>query len=352
MKTGARLVLGKDDEGRRLDRVLRIALGGMPLSAIHRALRKGDIRVGGARRDPESRCAAGDVVEISGVLLGPDVNFPGEPSAMPPEESRLADLRVPCRPPAPSPSFPILLETSDIVFVDKPIGILVHDGADSLEALVRQYLAPTLASSLSFAPGPLHRLDRNTSGVIAFSKSIDGARAFSEALRERRVTKTYLALLEGRIEESASWDDFIARDGASRRSLVSTAVDDVPSFPSAGRDASLSAAGAKEALTKVTPLAFFDGLTLAEIALGTGRTHQIRAQAAAHGHPLAGDRKYGGRPCEQPYYLHAWRLSTSGIRLAGLPPAVEAPIPHYFIEKTRKSFPPGDFEVYLGLERL
>lgn len=352
MKTGARLVLGKDDEGRRLDRVLRIALGEMPLSAIHRALRKGDIRVGGARRDPESRCAAGEVVEISGVLLSPGVDLAGEPSEKPQDESRPADPNASRRSTTPSPSFPLLLETPDLVFIDKPIGVLVHDGSDSLEALVRQYVAPTLSPSLSFAPGPLHRLDRNTSGVIAFSKSIDGARAFSEALRERRVTKTYVALLEGRIEESAAWEDFIARDGGSRRSLVSSAPDDVPSSPGAGSSASLRAAGAKEALTKVTPLAFSDGLTLAEIALGTGRTHQIRAQAAAHGHPLAGDRKYGGRPCEQPYYLHAWRLSTSGIRIAGLPPSVEAPIPYYFIEKVRNLFPKAEFEVYLGLERL
>mgnify|MGYP001250082947 CR=1 FL=1 len=352
MKTGARLVLGKDDEGRRLDRVLRIALGGMPLSAIHRALRKGDIRVGGARRDPESRCAAGDIVEISGVLLSPGANLPGEPSEKPQAESPPADQNSSRHSPTPSSAFPILLETPDLVFVDKPIGILVHDGDDSLEALVRQYLAPTLAPSLSFAPGPLHRLDRNTSGVVAFSKSIDGARAFSEALRERRITKTYLALLEGRIEGNVAWDDLIVRDGVSRRSLVSAASDVVSPPRGANPSTDPRAAGAKEALTEVTPLAFSDGFTLAEIALGTGRTHQIRAQAAAHGHPLAGDRKYGGQPCEQPYYLHAWRLSTSGIRIAELPPAVEAPIPYYFIEKLRERFPEGEFEVYLGLDKL
>ncbi len=342
MKTGARLVLGKDDEGRRLDRVLRKALGGMPLSAIHKALRKGDIRVAGARRDPESRCAAGEVVEISGVLLVPDGISLGISPGGPPS---------PAAPLAPPPTFPIVLEVPDLVFVDKPIGMLVHDGADSLEARVRRYLAPALEPSLSFAPGPLHRLDRNTSGVIAFSKSIGGARAFSEALRERRITKTYLALLEGRLGASAEWDDFLARDGESRRSLVSAAPKLFETSPEAAPCADSRAARAKEALTVVTPLAFSGGFTLAAIALGTGRTHQIRAQAAAHGHPLAGDRKYGGHPCGQPYYLHAWRLSTSGISLPGLPPSVEAPIPYYFIEKVRELFPAGEIEVYWGLER-
>lgn len=331
MKTGARLVLGKDDEGRRLDRVLRKALGGMPLSAIHKALRKGDIRVAGARRDPESRCAAGEVVEISGVLLGPGEISPGISLGGPP---------LPVSP----PTFPIILEAPDLVFIDKPIGMLVHDGADSLEARVRRYLAPSRELSLSFAPGPLHRLDRNTSGVIAFSKSIVGARAFSEALRERRITKTYLALLEGRLGANAEWDDFLARDGGSRRSLVSAA-------PKLFEPPAEAGPSAKEALTEVTPLASSGGFTLAAIALGTGRTHQIRAQAAAHGHPLAGDRKYGGHPCGQPYYLHAWRLSTSGIGLPGLPPSVEAPIPYYFIEKVRELFPAGEIEVYWGLER-
>lgn len=323
MKTGARLVLGKDDEGRRLDRVLRIALGDLPLSAIHRALRKGDIRVDGMKRDPASRCKPGETVEISGMLLGSGTNAP--------------DAQRPADSPAPSPSFAILLETADLVVVDKPIGMLVHDGSDSLEARVRSYLAPSRAPSLAFTPGPLHRLDRNTSGVIAFSKSIDGARAFSEALRERRIEKIYLALLEGRLDAAVVWDDFLTRDGGNRRTSVS-----------AGGRPTL-ADEAREALTEVTPLASSSGFTLASIALGTGRTHQIRAQASAHGHPLAGDRKYGGQPCGQPYYLHAWRLSMPGIGVAGLPSIVEAPIPYYFIEKLRELFPEGEIEVYLGL---
>ncbi|MCE1197211.1 RluA family pseudouridine synthase [bacterium] len=323
MKKGARLVLGKDDDGRRLDRVLRIALGNLPLSAIHRALRKGDIRVGGERRDPESRCRAGEVVEISGVVLGPGQDLPSPP------------------PVAPAPALPILLETPDLLFLNKPMGVLVHDGPDSLEAQVRAYLAPSLQRSLSFAPGPLHRLDRNTSGVIAFSRSIDGARDFTRALRERRLAKTYLAILEGPIGAGVAWRDLLVRDGDARDSRVA-APQSTPGRP---------ALGAKEALTEVTPLAVSEGYTLAAVALGTGRTHQIRAQAAAHGHPLAGDRKYGGHPCELPYYLHAWRLSSPGGVLAGLPPAVEAPIPYYFIEKVRELFPTGKIEVYLGLEK-
>ena len=307
MKTGARLVLGKDDEGRRLDRVLRIALGEMPLSAIHKALRKGDIRVGGARRDPESRCAAGEVVEISGVLLSPGVDLAGEPSEKPQDESRPANPNASRRSTTPSPSFPILLETPDLVFVDKPIGVLVHDGSDSLEALVRQYVAPTLSPSLSFAPGPLHRLDRNTSGVIAFSK------------RHRRRS----SLFRGRSAKGASrkhtWP--CSRD-ASRKaphgkiSSPATAGAAAASFrrrpttfrplPAPVPAQSLRAAGAKEALTKVTPLAFSDGLTLAEIALGTGRTHQIRAQAG------------GARPSPR----RRPQVRRQALRTALLPPRV------------------------------
>ena len=320
MKPGARLVLGRDDDGRRLDRVLRIALGEVPLSAIHRALRKGDIRVGGERRDPESRCRAGEVVEISGVVLGPGRDLP-PPTA-----------------PSPAPAFPILLETPDLLFIDKPMGVLVHDGADSLEARVRAYLAPSLPPSLSFTPGPLHRLDRNTSGVIAFSRSIDGARDFTRALRERRLVKTYLALLEGPIAADAAWRDLLVRDGEARGSRVA-APGPAPGMP---------APGAREALTVVTPLAFSEDCTLAAITLGTGRTHQIRAQASAHGHPLIGDRKYGGRPCELPYYLHAWRLSGPETALACLSAPIEAPIPRYFVEKVGRLFPASEIEVYLA----
>jgi 23S rRNA pseudouridine955/2504/2580 synthase len=185
----------------------------------------------------------------------------------------------------------ILWESEDYLVLNKPRGALVH-GAESLDEYVKAYLFEKTPPSLSFSPGPLHRLDRNTTGVLFFSKSITGARVFSEALRKRRVSKKYLALLEGKPSGAPVWRDTLSRIADGRTALID-------------RDAPEG----KEAETEVRPLIFQGTYTLCLVTLHTGRTHQIRAQASAHGHPLAGDKKYGGKPFPGGYVLHAAELA-------------------------------------------
>ena len=190
----------------------------------------------------------------------------------------------------------VLWENDDFLVLDKPRGTLVH-GSGGLDGPVRRYLLPRLPPSLAFAPGPLHRLDRNTTGVLFFAKSIGGARLFSRALREGRTRKTYIALVEGDLRGTAVWEDTLRRDEKSRVTRPSPAA---PPGTEGGPPAS-----GKTARSAARPLLRGKGLTLCEIVIGTGRTHQIRAQAAAHGHPLAGDVKYGGKPFPGGYFLHA-----------------------------------------------
>lgn len=328
MKTGNTLLLGQNDDGRRLDRILRKAFGDIPLSAIHMALRKGKIRVNGIIRPPEYLCKAGEIVEYF-LRLAP------EPPS-PPSRDGFGS------PAAPSLELSlILLETPDLLFLDKPAGLLVHDGDNSLEAMVRRYLSGKLDASQSFAPGPLHRLDRNTSGVIAFSRSISGARVFSEALRQGLASKTYIALLEGQAGEPELWNDLVVRDGTTRKSRVE------------GREELHEpTSGAKEAIAEMVPLLANDHATLALIRLLTGRTHQIRSQAAAHGHPLLGDRKYGSPSKELRYYLHAWKLSFRTRLFDELPPEIIAPLPRYFIEKAQSIFSIDEKGVYSKLRHF
>jgi 23S rRNA pseudouridine955/2504/2580 synthase len=196
-----------------------------------------------------------------------------------------------------------------IVF-NKPPGLATH-GKDSLDTLVTAWLAGTLPESLSFKPGPLHRLDKPTSGAIAFSETIEGARLFSRLLRERKAEKTYLAIVEGHMTGEQVWQDELARDAARRKTF-------------AGGEA-----GAKSALTVVKALASNGSYTLLEARIVTGRTHQIRAQAASHGHPLAGDSKYGGHCFPGGFYLHAWKIDLGG-RIAGFPQPLTAPLPSPF----------------------
>ena len=278
--TTQRFTIGPDDAGRRLDRILRALYADKPLSFVYRLFREGSVRLDGKRAEGSTHTAAGDVVEVRLLSTTP---HPGAASG---PVDRQAARRFQSM---------IILETADLVVINKPAGILTH-GPDGIDTLARAYFAERMALSLAFVPAPLHRLDRNTSGALAVSASLKGAMAFSEALRTGLVRKTYLALLEGDLATAALWEDSMERDTGTRTSIA--------------------AAEGKTAVAHAWPLIRCNGYTLASIELRTGRTHQIRAQAAWRGHALAGDVKYGGRPfhgstsLDGGYFLHCMRLAT------------------------------------------
>jgi 23S rRNA pseudouridine955/2504/2580 synthase len=306
-----------DDDGRRLDRVLRKALPDMPLSAIHSLLRKGRVLVDGVPGTGADRVRSGSAIRVP--VWGGDARA-GAPS---PQH----------RAPHGTPHFgvTILWENDDFLVLNKPAGLAVHGpdrfSTDSLETLARSYLE--LPPSLSFRSGPLHRLDKPVSGVIVFSKTLEGARSFSALLRERRIRKTYLALLKGILDQEETWEDALTRDRKLGKSFIAAA-----GTPASGEDAP------KEARTRVFPLAHAAaaGATLARLEIDTGRTHQIRVQAAAHGHPLAGDRKYGGGAHSGGFLLHAASLELPGETLPGLPRRLEAPLPEQFQTRIKELF--------------
>ena len=194
----------------------------------------------------------------------------------------------------------------------------------SLEDRVLAYLEPKLPPSLSFKPGPLHRLDRPSSGIVAFSTNLEGARLFSSLMRERKIKKSYLALVTGTIEKAELWADDLVRDREMKKTFIGR-----PSPDGIGAEG-------KTALTKVVPLLKSPACTLILAEIETGRTHQIRAQAAAHGHPLLGDKKYSGSAQKNQYsaggfLLHAWRMEFG--EGTPFPPVIEAPLPERFCRK-------------------
>jgi 23S rRNA pseudouridine955/2504/2580 synthase len=278
------LTTGENDKNRRLDRILRKALPDHPLPLIHRLLRQGQVFVDGKPAKAQERIDCGAKISIPSLK-----NAPKQAAA----------------PSLPYPN--IIWEGPGLIAVNKPAGLEVH-GKNSLDAMVRSFLSDKITPSLSFKPGPLHRLDKPSSGIVVFSTSIEGARFFSSLMRERKVKKTYLAVVEGNVKNEEIWEDELVRDKEKKKTFV----------------ARKNCTEGKSAITKIKPLSADGNYSLITAEIATGRTHQIRAQASSHGHPLYGDKKYGGHG-KDGLFLHAWKLEF-------LEYSIEAPPPEDFIK--------------------
>lgn len=319
----ATLEVAVDDNDRRLDRVLRNGFPGVPPGAIAGAIRRGEIRVNGMKTRGETRVRTGDRISVpdwdktgrgdrrpqplgsrpphargGGERSGPrertrDRGRPAPRSggegrgphdrrgAAPPPRAQLRDNRIV----RGSLGIDIIERTKDWLVINKPPGTRAH-GTDGLDTLVREVAAAEgwWQESLSFRPGPVHRLDTGTSGVQLFSLSTEGARRLTEALRHRQVTKLYLAVVAGSIPRSLEIDRRLAYDRGARRAIAE---------PDEGPAPALRFASAR---TTVLPVMSAGGGSLSLVAAvpHTGRTHQIRAHLAALGHPLVGDGTYNG----------------------------------------------------------
>lgn len=248
------------DAGQRIDNFLMRVLKHVPKSHVYRVLRKGEVRVNGKRAKPEYRLALGDKVRIPPIKM--------EAGAPQPKPSRSMQGALEAA---------VIHEDRDILVVNKPAGIAVHGGSGQsfgvIEALRES--RPDL-KELEL----VHRLDRDTSGVLLLAKRRAVLRELHARLREREMDKKYLALVKGRwtlgpkkIELALKTN---LRQGGERMVQV---------HPEG-----------QSAISRFKPVRFFGKVaTLMEVSIGTGRTHQIRVHAAAAGHPILGDEKYGDR---------------------------------------------------------
>jgi 23S rRNA pseudouridine1911/1915/1917 synthase len=198
---------------------------------------------------------------------------------------------------AQAPRFEVVYEDADLLVVDKPAGLVTHPAPG--------HRGPTLAEALSGRAaggahperaGIVHRLDRDTSGLLVVAKTEEAHAALSDQMRAREVRREYLALVAGHPEAgSGTIDAPIGRD-RSRRTVVSTRSD-----------------RPRAAVTRFEVIERLPATSLLRVTLETGRTHQIRAHLAAIGHPVCGDPQYGGRACGRELgldrqFLHAERL--------------------------------------------
>jgi 23S rRNA pseudouridine955/2504/2580 synthase len=258
-----------DRAGQRLDNFLLGELKGVPRSHVYRLIRSGQVRINSGRTSPSYRLQAGDRVRIPPVGTRPKPALAATPDSF----DWLAER--------------ILFEDGRILVVDKPAGLAVHGGSSvSLGVIEALRLLRPDCKDLELA----HRLDRGTSGVLLLAKRRSALRVLHELLREGRVDKRYLALVKGRWSRDKSEIDaplVTRRVGGEARVKV--------------------AADGKQALTSFRVLdRFGKTASLLEVAIATGRTHQIRVHAAHAGHPVAGDERYGDEDYNQ--YLRSFGL--------------------------------------------
>ncbi len=265
----AEFTAGSNDNGKRADRIIRQFIREQALSGIYKAFRKGLIWINDKKASPQMKVSTGDNIYIYKSLI----QLKEDTSKRSPSNTDEIKKQI-------------VYENDKILAINKKRGQLVHGEKGSLEELVRAYLENRISASLSFKPGPLHRLDRNTSGLVFFSKSIDGAREFSLELQNKTFSKYYLALIDGKLKSKEQWVDELSRDKEKRKSYI--AEDQ-----------------GKQAISTAIPLIQSREYSLIMIKIDTGRTHQIRVQASAHFHPLSGDRKYGGSELKGGYFLHS-----------------------------------------------
>jgi 23S rRNA pseudouridine1911/1915/1917 synthase len=266
-----RLEVGEEAAGRRLDAFLAERAALASRTAAQRLIDMGAVSVDGTARGRSWRLSRGEVVELRR-----------------PEQEAPAVAGVP---------FEVIYEDGQLMVVDKPAGVVVHPAPG--------HRGPTLAEALRdrAAGGPdperagiVHRLDRDTSGLMLVAKTDQAHAELQRMIRAREVRREYLALVSGAPDaQSGTIDAPLGRDRA-RRSIQSTRSD-----------------RARRAVTHFRVLERFPRTALLEVRLETGRTHQIRAHLAAIGHPVCGDAAYGGADCGrrlglERQFLHSSRL--------------------------------------------
>lgn len=265
------LTVMRNDAGQRLDKFLTKAVKGMPQSMLYKCIRTKKIKVNRKRAEPNMRLDIGDTVQ----LFVPEEFFSS------PSEDSGALLRI-------KPKLDIVFEDDNIILCNKRPGVLVHEDTEGNENTLIMHIKAYLAQKgcydphdeQSFAPALCNRIDRNTGGIVIAAKNAAALREMNERIRNGEVHKFYICEIHGEVKPQkgrlVSW---MKKD--SNENTVS--VSDVKKQ------------GYKECITDYRTLATDrkKDISLLEIALITGRTHQIRAQFAHIGHPLVGDGKYG-----------------------------------------------------------
>lgn len=264
-----KFIINENDANQRLDKYLTKMFPNLPQSMMYKAIRKKDIKLNGKRCEISSRLCVGDELQlyIKDEFLETKQSKPEVCSVI--------------------PVLNILYEDKNILLVDKKPGISVHsdlteDKNDDLITQIQAYLylkgEYNPDDKSSFTPSLCNRIDKNTGGIVIAAKNATALRTINEKIKNREISKKYLCIVHGYLDKkSATLNAYHIKNSKLNRAFIF----DTPQE------------GARKITTKYRVLKEKDNLSLVEVDLLTGRTHQIRAHFAYIGHPLAGDTKYG-----------------------------------------------------------
>lgn len=259
-----KFIIQDNEANQTLEKFVRKVLSNAPLSFVYKVFRKKDVKINGVRSNMKTKLKAGDCVEIYV------------------SDEKMEDFKKVTPPPSNYLEQFIIFEDENILVVDKPKGMLTQK--DDINVLSLSEFAVSyflfnnnVEDEFTFTIAPAHRLDRNTSGLIVFGKSVEVMQELLEAFKSHEsVEKHYLTLVNGEVISNGEVKFSLIKDKEKKTVRVGS-----------------SNAGAKSAWTIYEPVERYKGFTLLDVRILTGRTHQIRAHMLAIGHPVAGDKKYG-----------------------------------------------------------
>lgn len=259
-----KIEIGPNEAGQRVDKFVRKWLKDVPLSAIFKAFRKGDIKVNGKKTKEKYSLVEGDIVETYYISSEPE---------------KKKFVRI-------DNNFKVTYEDENMLLLEKWPGVLVHSNSEGGEPTLTDYVLSYLydkgdyepEKEVTFTPAPCNRLDRNTSGIVVFGKNFEALKLLNEMIRERKIKKYYTALVKGKLKDGI-YEGYIYKNEDANISKVFDS--EMPNT--------------KKIAMEVKTIQTCGSFSLIEIDLITGRSHQLRAHLNHLNHPIVGDNKYGDK---------------------------------------------------------